>query len=161
MHPPAGPTTIPHIEQVHITQKVSTALSPWLHAPPCWPHDHSSHRTSTYNTEGEYSSITLPSCTPPPCWPHDHSSHRTSTYNTEGEYSSINVSTNNTQTSHHMWPHLSANFIASYEPLNYTALTNFLKLSFHQETIAKTLFFQMVAVYMWNTLLKWTYFGVL
>ena len=31
---------------------------------------------------------------------------------------------------------------------NYTALTNFLKLSFHQETIAKTLFFQMVAVYM-------------
>ncbi len=28
MHPPTGPTTIPHIEQVHITQKVSTALSP-------------------------------------------------------------------------------------------------------------------------------------
>ena len=37
---------------------------------------------------------------------------------------------------------------------NYTALTNFLKLSFYQETIAKTLFFQMVAVYMGNTQLK-------
>ena len=38
------------------------------------------------------------------------------------------------------------NFQKEYEPC-YTALTNFLKLSFHQETIAKTLFFQMLAVY--------------
>ena len=35
----------------------------------------------------------------------------------------------------------------------------FWNLSFYQETIAKTLFFQMVAVYMSITQLKWTYFG--